>query len=81
MLVVIIRRFSLTEVINAEPKRSGSRPACSIEVRQFLRSGETSLHLRMEAAIDAMLVLLDELDGDFDLEPDNDSRGIARMRG
>lgn len=41
-------------------------------VREFVMVEQAALRRRMEAAIDSMLALLDELDGDPDLEPDND---------
>lgn len=52
-----------------------------IEIRQFFRGDETPLRLRIEAAVDTMLALLDELDGDFDLEPDNDSEPSLGREG
>lgn len=39
-------------------------------VRSFVTVEETSLRARMEAAIEIMLALLDDLDGEPDLEPE-----------
>lgn len=41
-------------------------------IRDFIMVEQGLLRRRMEAAIDSMLALLDELDGDPNLEPDND---------
>lgn len=41
-------------------------------IREFVMVEQASLRRRTESAIDALLALLDELDSDPDLEPDND---------
>lgn len=41
-------------------------------IRDFVMVEQATLRRRMEAAIDSMLALLDELDGDPDLEASND---------
>lgn len=41
-------------------------------IREFVMIEQAALRRRMEAAIDSMLALLDELDGDPDLEASND---------
>ena len=42
-------------------------------VREFVMVEQASLRARMEAAIEAMLAMLDELEGEADLEPDADA--------
>ncbi|MFK8250669.1 hypothetical protein [Ancylobacter terrae] len=46
-------------------------------VRTFTMIEETSLRRRMEAAIESMLELLDQLEGDPDLEPDSDEHDAS----
>ncbi len=41
-------------------------------IRDFVMVEQASLRKRTEAAIEALVAMLDELDGDPDLEPDND---------